>query len=68
MPSFRNIYFEDIVCDDVKSGITVDNVPGGVMENLYFKNITMTAETCLTADSVSGLHFENVNLTEKPEI
>jgi len=68
MPSFRNIYFEDIVCDDVKSGITVDNVPGGVMENLYFKNITMTAETCLTADSVSGLYFENVNLTEKPKI
>ena len=66
MPVVRNISFENIKCDSVISGITLDNLPGGVMENLYFKNIEMTAKTCLTADSVSCLNFENVTLTEDP--
>ena len=34
------------------------------MENLHFKNITMTAEKCLSADSVQGINLENVVLTE----
>ena len=64
MPVVRNISFENITCDSMISGITLDNLPGGIMENLYFKNINMTARTCLSADSVSGLNFENVNLVE----
>lgn len=66
MPVFRNACFENITCDDVKTGITLENIPGGVMENIYFKNITMTAKTCLSADSVYGINLENVRLTEKP--
>jgi len=66
MPVVRNISFENIVSDDVQSGITLENLPGGVMENLHFKNITMTAGVCMTTDSVSGLYLENVKLTEKP--
>lgn len=65
MPTFRNVYFEDITCDDVDIGISIDNVPGGVMDNIHFKNININATTCLTADSVSGLFFDNVNLVEK---
>lgn len=67
MPTFRNVSFEDITCDDVTTGITIDNVPGGVMENIYFKNVKMTADTCFTADSVNGLYLENVVLVEKPK-
>ncbi len=67
MPVVRNISFENITCDSVISGITFDNLPGGVMENIYFKDIKMTAKTCMTADSVTGLNFENVTLIENPE-
>ena len=67
MPTFRNVYFEDITCDDVDIGISIDNVPGGVMDNIHFKNININATTCLTADSVSGLFFDNVNLVEKKQ-
>ena len=66
MPIVRNISFENITCDSVQYGITLDNLPGGIMENLYFKNVTMTAATCMTADSVNGLNFECVSLTEQP--
>lgn len=65
MPVVRNICFDNIVCDSVQSGISIDNLPGGVMENLYFKNIRMTADKCLSADGVTGLNLENVNLTEE---
>ena len=65
MPKVRNIYCENITCDSVTSGLTLENVPGGVMENFHFKDITMTAELCMSADSVNGLYLENVRLTEK---
>lgn len=67
MPVVRNISFENITADSVISGITLDNLPGGIMENLHFKDIKMTAKTCMTADSVTGLTFENVSFTEDPE-
>ena len=66
MPKIRNIYCENITCDSVQTGITIDNVPNGVMENIYFKNVKMNAATCMTADSVNGLNLENVVLTEVP--
>lgn len=64
MPTIRNIYCENIVCDSVKTGLTIENLPGGVMANLHFKDIEMTAATCMTTDSVDGLYLENVRLTE----
>ena len=66
MPVFRNISFENIVCDDVEYGIAIDGIPGGVMQNLRFKDVSMTAEKCLSCDSADGLYMENVRLTEKP--
>ena len=67
MPKIRNIYCENIVCDSVQSGITIDNVPGGVMENIRFKDIKMDAGVCMTSDSVKGLYLENVDLNEVPD-
>ena len=64
MPKVRNISFENIFCDSLNSGITLENLPGGVMDNLYFKDINMRAKICITADTVSALHFDNVNITE----
>ena len=66
MPIVRNISFENIVCDSVQTGITLDNLPNGTMENLHFKDISMNADKCMATDSVKGLYMENVNLTEVP--
>ena len=64
MPVFRNLYFENITCDSVDSGITIDGIPNSIMENFYFKNIAMHAALCMTADSVDGLYLENVKLVQ----
>ena len=66
MPKIRNIYCENIVCDSVQSGLTLENLPDGVMENLHFKDLKMNAGICMTADSVNGLYLENVILKETP--
>ena len=65
MPIFKNISFENIVCHDTDKGITLDGVVGGVMENIHFENISMRADTCITADSVDGLYMKNVKMIQK---
>ena len=64
MPEYRNIYFENIECDNLEIGIAIDGVPGGVMENVVMKDISMRAVQCMTADSVSCLNMSGVSLTE----
>ena len=64
MPTVRNLYFENVTCDDVENGIMIANVPNGAMDNFYFKDITMNAAHCVTADTVNGLNFENVRIKE----
>jgi polygalacturonase len=64
MPVLRNISFENITCDDVDDGISIDGIPGGVMENIHFKSIAMKAKKCLSADSVNGLYMCDVKLEE----
>ena len=64
LPILRNIYAEGIECGEVEMGIAIDGIPGGQMENLHFKNITMQAKKCLSADTADGIFMENVRLFE----
>jgi len=64
MPEFRNIYFENIVCENTDIGVAFDNVIGGKMSNIYMKDVTIHAKQCLAADSLSGLNMENVNFVQ----
>ncbi len=65
MPVFSNISFEDISCDDVEIGIALDGIPGGVMKNIRFENISMIADKCISSDSVYGLYMKNVGVEQK---
>ena len=64
MPEFRNISFENIVCDNLDIGIAIDGVVGGKMSEIYMKDIDMRARQCMTADSVNGLNMQSVCLTQ----
>lgn len=64
LPALRNIYCEDIRCEEVELGIAIEGIPNAVMKDLYFKDISMNARTCLSADGVDGLYMENVRLKE----
>lgn len=67
MPIIRNIYFENITCDEVETGITFDGIVGGRMENIHMKNISMNARKCMEMDSVDGLHMTDVRLRQWKE-
>ncbi len=64
MPEFRNIYFENILCENTDIGLAIDGVPNGKMSNIHMKNVTMYAKTCMTCDSLTGLNMENVNFVQ----
>ena len=64
LPTLKNIYCEDIVCEDVELGIAIDGIPGAMMQGLHFKDIFMQARLCLTADGADGLFMENVKLKQ----
>jgi len=66
LPILRNIYAEGIECGEVEMGIAIDGIPGGRMENLHFKDITMKAKNCLSADTADGIFMENVRLKQLP--
>lgn len=65
MPLIRNIYFENIICDEVDIGISFDGIADGRMENIHIKNISMNAKVCMTMDSVNGLYMHNVHLNQR---
>ena len=60
-----NIYFENIICDEVDIGISFDGIADGRMENIHIKNISMNAKVCMTMDSVNGLYMHNVHLNQR---
>ena len=60
MPEFRNIYFENILCENTDIGLAIDGIPQGKMSNIHMKDVTIHARQCMTADSVSGLNMTNV--------
>jgi len=64
MPTLRNLSFENIICDEVVEGISIEGLPGGKMENIHFSNIVMKAKKCLSTDTVNGLYMNNVKLEE----
>ena len=64
MPVFSQLSFKNITCDEVESGITLDGIPGGKMEDIHFENITMNAKICFTSDSVSDINMKNVKLNQ----
>lgn len=64
MPAFRNISFSSIKCDNVGIGISLHGVEGGEMSGIYFKDIDMSGETCMTSDSVDGIFMERVHLRQ----
>lgn len=64
MPEIRNVYFENILCENTDIGLAIDNIPNGKMSNIYMKDVTIHAKQCLTADSINKLNMENVSFIQ----
>ena len=52
-PTFRNIHFQDIVCDGAGGGALVQGMPQKPLENLHFERIAID-------NAKSGMRFEHI--------
>lgn len=64
-PSFRNFFFEDIVCSNVERGITIRGIPEMPVRNLLMKNISITANAGINSKYAEDVKIENLKLNVK---
>ena len=62
LPTFRNIYIEDVQCENSGTAISIIGLPGNYLRELYFKNINIKAKSGLISAEVNDVFFENVNI------
>ena len=62
MPLVRNLSIENFTCKAAPVGIQIDGVRGHNIQNVYLKDLQVKADRGMTADCVSGIHMENVEL------
>ena len=62
-PTFRNIYYENINCENAGTAIFLKGLPGNYLRELSFKNIQIKANDALVSRDVNDINFENVKIT-----
>ena len=68
IPEFKDIYMENIVCDNAKLGIKIDGLSVLPIHNLYFKNIQIKAASALKLQNAKDIHFDEVRIQTKDQI
>jgi polygalacturonase len=61
-PTFRNIYFEKIVCNKAKSAINMTGLPGGYLRELHFRDVSIRSRNGINSSYVNDISFLNVNI------
>ena len=64
-PSFRNLFFEDIICTNVERGINIRGIPEMPVKNLSMKNISITANHGINSVYAEDVKIENLKLDVK---
>jgi len=64
IPVFRNIYFENIVCDKSRKAIHLSGNPEAFLSELYFKNIRIYSERGIETVHVNDIVFDNVKIID----
>jgi polygalacturonase len=61
-PSFRNIYFKNIVCSGADRAMTIQGLPEMPTQKFYFENITISSKAGITCLEAKGISFKNVRI------
>ena len=62
-PVFRNMEFNNIICNGAKKGIFIRGLPEMPIQNIRIVNATLSAEHGAELIDASGISLENVQLT-----
>ncbi len=64
-PIFRNMKFENIVCNGAKKGIFMRGLPEMTVQNITMKNLVLQTDKGVELTDAGGIHLENVQLIAK---
>ena len=64
-PIFRNMKFENIVCNGAKKGVFVRGLPEMPIKNIVMENLVLQADKGVELVDASGIDFKNVQLITK---
>ncbi|HEV7380298.1 MAG TPA: glycoside hydrolase family 28 protein [Dyadobacter sp.] len=64
-PVFRNMQFENIVCNGAQKGVFVRGLPEMPIRNIVMKNMTLSADKGIELTDADQITFDNVQLITK---
>jgi hypothetical protein len=64
-PVFRDMHFENIVCNGATKGVFVRGLPEMPVRNITMENMVLTAETGMELTDADQIRFKNVKLLTK---
>ena len=64
-PIFRNMKFENIVCNGAKKGVFIRGLPEMTVQNITMKNLVLQTDKGVELTDAGGIHLEKVQLIAK---
>lgn len=64
-PVFRNMHFENIVCNGAEKGVFVRGLPEMPVKNITMENMVLTAKTGIELIDTDQINFKHVKLVTK---
>ena len=64
-PDFHDIHIKNVICQGARDAITLRGLPEKPIENITFKNITISANNGLVASNAENIKLINVNIATK---
>jgi polygalacturonase len=64
-PVFRNMQFENIVCNGAQKGVFIRGLPEMPIRNITMKNMTLSADKGIELTDADQISFDNVQLITK---
>lgn len=61
-PHFTNFYFDSIYCKGARTAISITGLPEMPVNDIYFKNIIISAEKGFEATDAADLYLDNVKI------
>lgn len=66
-PHFTNFYFDSIYCNGAKTAISITGLPEMPVNDIFFKNMIISADKGFEAKDAGELYLDNVKIISSKE-
>lgn len=66
-PHFTDFYFDSIYCNGAKTAVSITGLPEMPVDNIYFKNMIISADKGFEATDAANLYLNNVKILSQKE-